>query len=179
MKIFLILQIISLILSATMPDVVRKKERQITDPKDIEQFLSEQRVIRIGYYDKAKEEVYIVPLDYGFKVENGEYIFYLHGGPRGRKYDLTKEEPNVGFEIDGNYELVRDEVACKHSAKYKSIIGNGKIQLIDDINEKKNGLDIIMEHATGENGFEYNQKMLEHVAIYKLTATKLTCKANL
>ena len=31
-----------------------------------------------------------------------------------------------------------------------------------------------MEHATGEKGFEYNQKMLEHVAIYKLTATKLT-----
>ena len=51
MKIFLILQIIGLIFSVTLPDIVRNKERQITDKKDIEQFLLEQRVIRIGYYD--------------------------------------------------------------------------------------------------------------------------------
>ena len=179
MKILILLQIISLILSVTVPDVVRKKERQITDKKNIEQFISEQRVIRIGYYDKEKDEVYIVPLDYGFLIEEDQYTFYMHGGPKGRKYELTKDEPNVGFEIDGNYQLVPGETACQHSAKYQSIIGNGKIQLLNDIEEKKIALDLIMKHATGKSGFEYVPKMLEKVAIYKLTATKLTCKANL
>ena len=36
-----------------------------------------------------------------------------------------------------------------------------------------------MEHATGKTGFEYNPKMIEAVGIYKLTASKLTCKAHL
>ena len=103
----------------------------------------------------------------------------MHGGPKGRKFELAKDEPNVGFEIDGRYELVTGDLACKHSAKYQSIIGNGKIQILTDIEEKKNALEIIMKHATGKSGFEYNPKMLQHVGVYKLTATKLTCKANL
>ena len=179
MKILILFQIISLILSVTVADIVRKKERQITDKNIIEKFISEQKVIRIGYYDKEKDEVYIVPLDYGYLIEEDQYIFYMHGGQKGRKYELTKDEPNVGFEIDGNYELVPGEAACQHTAKYQSIIGNGKIQLLNDIEEKKIALDLIMKHSTGKSGFEYAPKMLEKVGIYKLTATKLTCKANL
>ena len=179
MKILVLIQIVSFILSITISDKVRNKDRQITDPKLIEQFLSEQHIIRIGYYDKANEEVYIVPLNYGYVLENEQYTFYFHGSKKGRKYELSKDEPNVGFEIDGKYELVRGEVACKHSAKYESIIGNGKIQLLNDIEEKKNALNIIMKHTTGDTGFEYNPKLLEAVAVFKLTATKLTCKAKL
>ena len=179
MKIFILLQILSLILSITMPDNVRRKDRQITDKKLIKKFLSEEKIIRIGYYDKANEEVYVVPLNYGYIEENDEYIFYLHGGKKGRKYELTKDVPKVGFEIDGNYELITGDQACKHSAKYQSVIGNGKIELVDGIEEKKKALDIIMEHATGKTGFEYNPKMIEAVGIYKLTASKLTCKARL
>ena len=160
-------------------DAVKRKDRQITDKQKIEDFLNEQKVIRIGYYDKSNDEVYIVPLNFGFKVVNDEYIFYLHGGQKGRKFELTKEEPNVGFEIDGNYELVPGELACQHTARYQSIIGNGKIQLVNDVEEKKIALDIIMKHNTGKSGFEYNPKMLERVGIYKITANKLTCKANL
>ena len=36
-----------------------------------------------------------------------------------------------------------------------------------------------MKHTTGDTGFEYNPKLLEAVAVFKLTATKLTCKAKL
>ena len=179
MKIFILFQILSLILSITMPDNVRRKDRQITDKKLIKKFLSEEKIIRIGYYDKANDEVYVVPVNYGYIEKNDEYIFYLHGGKKGRKYELTKEGPKVGFEIDGNYELITGEEACKYSAQYQSVIGNGKIELIDEIEEKKKALDIIMEHATGKTGFEYNPKMLEAVGIYKLTASKLTCKAHL
>ena len=163
----------------TISDQVKKKERQISYNKNIEEFLTEEKVIRIGFYDKANDEVYIVPLNYGYIFDKDQYIFYMHGGPKGRKFELAKDEPNVGFEIDGRYELVTGDLACKHSAKYQSIIGNGKIQILTDIEEKKNALEIIMKHATGKSGFEYNPKMLQHVGVYKLTATKLTCKANL
>ena len=180
MKILILLQIISFIISITLTDKVRRKDRQITDRKLIEEFLSKQSIIRIGYYDKENDEVYIVPLNFGYVIKDDQYIFYMHGAKKGRKYELTKEGPNVGFEIDGNYELINGgDIACKHSAKYQSIIGNGKIENLNDLEEKQYGLNVIMEHATGRPGFEYDPKMIEHVGIYKLTASKLTCKAKL
>ena len=97
---------------STPSDKVRRQDRQITDKKMIEQFLSEQHIIRIGYYDKANDEVYIVPVNYGYTINDDQYIFYLHGAPKGRKYELTKDEPNVGFEIDGNYKLAEGKQAC-------------------------------------------------------------------
>ena len=162
-----------------MSDKIRRKDREITDNKIIEELISKQNIIRIGFYDKKNEEVYVAPVNYGYIIDKEQYIFYIHGGKGGRKYELSKDEPNVGFEIDGNYKLIEGKDACNFSAKYQSVIGNGKIKIIDDLEEKKKGLDIIMHHATGKSGFEYKQRMVENVAIYSLTAEKLTCKGNL
>ena len=52
MRSFVLLQIISFILTLTVSDKVRRKERQITDKAMIEKFLDEQHIIKIGYYDK-------------------------------------------------------------------------------------------------------------------------------
>ena len=178
MKIILLFQIITFIFAVTVSDKVRREERQITDQKMIEEFLDEQSIIRIGFYDKENDEVYIVPLNFGYMIKDEQFIFYMHGAKKGRRYELTKNKPNVGFEIDGNYELISGgDIACKHSAKYQSVIGNGILELLNDTEEKKFALNIIMEHTTGRSGFEYNPKMLENVGVYKLTATKLTCKA--
>ena len=81
-----------------MSDKIRRKDREITDNKIIEELISKQNIIRIGFYDKKKEEVYLVPVNYGYIIDKKQYIFYIHGGKGGRKYELSKDEPNVGFE---------------------------------------------------------------------------------
>ena len=144
-----------------MTDKIRRKDREITDKKLIEEFLSSQKIIRLGFYDKVNDEVYVVPVNYGYIIENDNYIFYCHGGKGGRKYNLSKEGANIGFEIDGQYKLIEGEKACDYSAKYQSVIGNGKIKILEDIEEKKKGLDAIMKNTTGKIGLEYNQRMLE------------------
>ena len=100
---------------------MRRKDREITNKAVIEDFLSRQTIIRIGFYDKG--EIYIVPVNYGFCYENGQYRFYFHGAKAGRKYALSLQNPSVGFEIDGNYALVTAEEACGHSAYFQSVIG--------------------------------------------------------
>ena len=162
-----------------MTDKIRRKDREITDKKMIEEFLNTQKIIRIGFYDKSNDEVYIVPVNYGYVIENENYIFYFHGGKGGRKYELSKDSPNVGFEIDGQYELVEAKKACDFSAKYQSIIGNGKIKILEDLEEKKKGLNAIMKQTTGKTDFEYNPRMVQNVCVYMLSATKLTCKGHL
>ena len=158
---------------------MRRKDREITDKKMIEEFLNNQRIIRIGFYDKANDEVYIVPVNYGYIIENDNYTFYFHGGKGGRKYELSKEGANVGFEIDGQYQLIEGQKACDYSAKYQSVVGNGKIKILESDEEKKKGLNAIMRQTTGKTEFEYNPRMFQNVCVYMLSVTKLTCKGNL
>ena len=158
---------------------MRRKDREITDKKMIEEFLNSQKIIRIGFYDKTNCEVYIVPVNYGYTIENDNYTFYFHGGKRGRKYELSKDGPNVGFEIDGQYELVEGKRACDFSAKYQSIIGNGKVKILEDEEEKKKGLNALMKQTTGKTDFEYNSRMIQNVCVYMLSVTKLSCKGHL
>ncbi len=156
---------------------MRRRDREITDNALIEAFVSEQKIIRIGFYDKG--EIYIVPVNYGFVCENGKYIFYFHGAKAGRKYELAQADPEVGFEIDGEYRLVRSERACSCSAKYQSVIGNGVLSVVHNKDEKIKGLNCLMNHLANKSDCEYSKEALESVAVFKLCAKSLSCKANI
>lgn len=155
---------------------MRRADREITDKKAIEEFIAEQKIIRIGFCDNG--EVYIVPVNFGHSADNGEYTFYFHGAVAGRKYELAKSEPSVGFEIDGNYELLGADTACGHSAKYMSVIGNGILSVIEDDAEKKAALELIMMQADGRTGLEYDNDVLSRTAVFKLNVKTMSCKAK-
>ncbi len=154
---------------------MRRKDREITDKKKIEEFIAKEQILRIAFYDEG--EIYIVPLNYGYVLDE-QYTFYFHGAKAGRKYELAKNIPNVGFEIDGNYSLVESEVACDFSATFQSIVGTGRISLVEDNAEKIVGLNAIMKQTTSKEKWNYSNEMLEAVAVFKLNVDKLSCKAK-
>ena len=84
----------------------------------------------------------------------------------------------VGFEIDGNYSLLESEVACDFSATFQSIVGTGKLSLIENDNEKIIGLNTIMKQTTSKDEWYYSNEMLDAVAVYRLDVDKLSCKAK-
>ncbi|WP_028516460.1 pyridoxamine 5'-phosphate oxidase family protein [Ruminococcus flavefaciens] len=155
---------------------MRRADREITDKKAIEEFISKEKIIRIGFCDNGV--VYIVPVNYGYSDDSGEYTFYFHGAVAGRKYELAKSAPSVGFEIDGNHELLGAETACGHSAKYMSVIGNGILSIIEGNDEKKAALELIMKQAAGRAGLEYDNNVLGRTAVFKLNVKKMSCKAK-
>ncbi|MBQ1453373.1 MAG: pyridoxamine 5'-phosphate oxidase family protein [Ruminococcus sp.] len=155
---------------------MRRRDREVTDAEAIELFISKQQVIRIGFYDNG--EVYIVPVNYGYELNNGAYTFYFHGAKAGRKYELAKSQPCVGFEIDGEYSLITADKACGHSARFQSVIGNGTLAIVDDEDEKLRGLNCLMTQLTGKSGHDYSKEMLKAVAVFKLEAKQLSCKAK-
>ena len=108
---------------------MRRKDREITEKKQIEEFIAKEQIIRVGFYDEG--DVYIVPVNYGFIIEDEKYVFYFHGAKAGRKYELAKLNPKVGFEIDGKYSLVDGELACDYTAHFQSVIGNGILSLVE------------------------------------------------
>lgn len=155
---------------------MRRNDREITDRKAIEEFVSKQQIIRIGFIDK--EEVYIVPVNYGYTYSNGEYTFYFHGARAGRKYEFAKSNPSVGFEIDGEYKLLTSDKACGYSAQYQSIIGNGILSVVNDKDERIKGLDSLMQQLTNSSDYDYSKEMLSSVAVFKLQVSNLSCKAK-
>lgn len=155
---------------------MRRSDREITNKKAIEEFVAEEQILRIAFYDAG--DIYIVPVNYGYLYENDTYSFYFHGAKAGRKYQLSKSKPIVGFEIDGKYRLLENEMACDFSAAFQSVIGTGTLQLVDDIEEKKIGLNTIMRQTTQHSEWSYTDKMLEAVAVYKLEVYKISCKAK-
>ena len=61
--------------------------------------------------------------------------------------------------------------------KYQSIIGNGHIELIEDNEEKKLGLQLIMKNVAHQN-VTFNDQMVSSVAVTKLTVDTLSCKEH-
>ena len=155
---------------------MRRNDREITDMSAIVSFIEKEKIIRIAFYDDG--DIYIVPVNYGYINENGVHTFYFHGAKAGRKFELAKASPKVGFEIDGCYELLEADIACNFSARFESVIGTGRLSLVEDRSEKIKGLDALMKQTTERAGWSYNDAMLSGVAVFRLDVEKMSCKAK-
>lgn len=155
---------------------MRRAEREITDSKRIEAFIAQEQIIRVAFQDN--EDIYIVPVNYGYTCTDGQYTFYFHGAKAGRKFELSKKNRKVGFEIDGRYKVLEAEMACDFSAAFQSVIGTGTLCLVEDVDEKREGLNIFMRQIAKKKEWDYDEKMLEAVAVFRLDVEKLTCKAK-
>ena len=155
---------------------MRRSDREITDEIIINCFIQNERIIRIAFYDEG--DIYIVPVNYGHCMEEGKHIFYFHGAKAGRKYELSLSAPSVGFEIDGDFKILEAGSACDYSAKFQSVIGTGRLSIVEDIAAKINGLNVLMGQLTGQTTWEYDSKMVDGVAVFRLEVDKLSCKAK-
>lgn len=154
---------------------MRRKDREITDKAAIAAFIAKEQIIRIAFCDDG--DPYIVPVNYGYLYDEN-HLFYFHGAKAGRKYELAKKNPMVGFEIDGAYRLLESESACHFSAEFQSIVGTGRLSLVEDDAEKIAGLNAMMKQATSKTGWDYSAQNLDAVAVFKLVVDKLSCKAR-
>ena len=158
---------------------MRRKDREVTDPVRIADIISRCTCLRFGFQDEG--EVYIVPLNFGYVVKDDSYVFYFHGAKEGRKTDLIRKNPKVGFEMDADfavYAMKDSDIACSYTARFQSIIGNGTVSMVSDIEEKKQGLSLIMEHNTGKQKWNFDEKMVDAAAVFKLEVTKMSCKEH-
>ena len=152
---------------------MRRSQNEVKDMKDIIDIINQCDVIRIGM--SVNNEPYIVPLNFGYK----ENIFYFHGSKIGRKMDMIKTNANVCFELDTVHQLIGDsERACDWTMKYSSVMGTGKMVIIDNKEEKKEALNILMQQYGGNESYEYSDKMIERIGIMKLEVNTITGKKS-
>jgi nitroimidazol reductase NimA-like FMN-containing flavoprotein (pyridoxamine 5'-phosphate oxidase superfamily) len=150
---------------------MRRKEKEITDIADIEKILKESQICRLAMVDGDKP--YIVPMNFGY--QDNEMFF--HSALEGKKIDLIKKNSNICFEVDQVINFKKAKLACDWGIEYKSVIGWGKAVLLDNPDEKINGLNIIMAQYSGRE-FEYSDKMLENTLVIKVIIDRITGKKS-
>lgn len=156
---------------------MRRKDREITDRETIQSVIRKCHCCRLGFFDNGS--VYIVPLSFGYEEVDGTDVFYFHGAPEGRKMDCIRTGGPVGFELDTGYGLHPAETACAYSAAFESVIGTGRVSLIEGDEEKRHGLRCIMAQYVHRSDWEFSQTALDHVAVFRLEVTELSCKVHL
>ncbi len=155
---------------------MRRKDREVTDIGKILEIVEKAKVLHLGLFDG--EFPYVVPLHYGFEYTDGILVFYLHSAKEGHKLDLIKENPNVCIELECDVsDISGGENPCKYSSTYASVMGRGKAETVQDVQEKIKGLKLLMENQTGR-GFEIDEKMTSAVEVIKVVLSGFTAKAR-
>jgi len=72
---------------------MRRKDREITDPKEIEEILANNIICRIAFSDGKNP--YIVAMNYGYQKNK----IFLHSAKEGKKIKIIKDNNQVCFEI--------------------------------------------------------------------------------
>lgn len=150
-----------------------RREREVTDIGEIIKILDNAKVLHLGMVDG--DEPYVVPMNYGYTLEDGKLTLWLHGAKRGRKLDVMRANPKVFFEIEYGITPFEGEIACKYGITYSSLMGRGIAEIVEDIEVKKSALSFLMKTQTGKD-FEFEDKMAAVVSIIKIDVSDFTAK---
>ncbi|MBQ8228930.1 MAG: pyridoxamine 5'-phosphate oxidase family protein [Clostridia bacterium] len=156
-----------------MSNGLTRRELEITDINEIIKILDKSLIAHIGMVDG--DEPYVVPMNYGYTMENEKLTIYLHGARKGRKIDVLRANPKVFFETECDIQPFEGEIACKYGMAYASIMGKGVATIVEDVEEKKKGMSVIMKTQTGKD-FSFEDKMVSFVNIIRIDVETYTAK---
>ena len=150
-----------------------KRERQITDINRIRAILDTASVLHLGL--AVDNEPYVVPMNYGYTMEGDKLTIYLHGATRGKKLDMIRANPRVFFEMDCDRVPFEGEKPCQYGMVYSSVMGRGTARIVEDMEEKKRAMTILMKTQTGKD-FTFDDKLVGMVAVIRIDVAEYTAK---
>ena len=154
---------------------MRRKDKEVTDIYNKIIIIGKCKVCRIGLSENNKP--YIIPVNFGYDYKNTTLTLYFHSAKEGKKIDIIKNNNNACFEVDCDHRLIEGETACSYNYAYKSVIGFGKIILLEDLNEKIDALNKIVKHQTDKEGIHtFSPDKLKNMNIYKMVVDEFTGK---
>ena len=152
---------------------ITRREREVTDPGRIREILDKSMVAHIGMVDG--DEPYVVPMNYGYTMEDGKLTVYLHGALWGRKLDIIRVNPKVFLTLECDVFPFDGDIACRYGTTYASVMGRGTAEIVEDVEEKKKGLSVLMKTQTGKD-FTFDDKMVSIVSVIKIDVAEYTAK---
>ena len=150
-----------------------KRERQIFDPEQIKAILDTAKVLHLGL--AVDNEPYVVPMNYGYLMEDGKLTLYLHSAVLGKKLDMIRANPRVFIEMDCDRIPFEGEKPCQYGLAYASIMGRGTAAIVEDVEEKKMAMSVLMKTQTGKD-FAFEDRLVSMVAVIRIDVSEYTAK---
>lgn len=161
---------------------MRRSEFEVTDKHLIEEVCATCEHGTLCLVDEG--EPYAVPLN--FVWHDGKICF--HGSKEGRKMEVIAKNPKASFSVVKPLSLLpsyfsNTRSACPASQLYISVHFVGEIEIVENVMQKANILNALMQKLQPEGGYEsidattpMYKKAVENIAIGRLHPSSLSCK---
>jgi len=150
---------------------MRRNEKAVTSTVELEKILWRGKVCHLAIPDLPAP--YLVPLNYGYRNRT----FYFHSGGEGHKIELLKANPLVSFSVIIDLGIIEAEQPCGWGARFLSVVGNGRVEFIEDYAEKEDALQLLMAQYS-ESEFSFPQAGVDATTVFKLTIEQMVGKQS-
>lgn len=145
----------------------------IEDRQQIESIILRCDTCFVGITD-FNGNPYVIPMNFGY----ADGTIYLHSAPEGDKIEMLERNNNVCITFSAGHKLVfqHEKMACSYSMRSDSALCHGKVSFIEDLDEKRCALNIIMRHYTDKD-FGYSDPSVRNVKVWEVKVEQMTGKA--
>jgi uncharacterized protein len=159
---------------------VRRRDKEITDPRAILDVLLRGDVLRLAMIDEHGAP-YLVPLSY--VARPGEpasplsgLTLLLHSALEGKKIAALRRDPRVCFEVAVDVAIVPAAQARNATMRFRSVIGTGRASFLADPGARLRALQAIADRYVP--GAPVGADDADRVAIIEVAVESLSCKAS-
>jgi len=139
---------------------VKRKDKEITDVRVLKKILKDTKYVTLAM---SKDGVpYLVSLSHGY--DEGRNCLYFHCATAGKKLDYIRSNNVVWGQALLDYGYA--EGKCDHL--YASVHFQGKVALIDDIEEKRSAIECMMNQLDRKPG-----ELIEGIDVERLKETTM------
>jgi nitroimidazol reductase NimA-like FMN-containing flavoprotein (pyridoxamine 5'-phosphate oxidase superfamily) len=135
-----------------MPYHLRRVDRQISDPDEVDRILRQARFATFAF--AHEDEPYCVTLSYGYDSER--QTFYFHVASQGQKLEWIARNPSACGTVVNAGEYRHGE--CAHP--YESVVLRGRFRVIDDPAEKEHAIHtLVWQQERDPEGFWASRRL--------------------
>ena len=151
---------------------MRRKDREITNFNEMIEIIKKCDSCVLALNDEGFP--YLVPMNFGMDIEDGQLYLYFHCAKEGRKLELIQKDNRASFEMDCEHKLVLQEEEMECSMGYASVIGQGTIEFVAE-EDKFDALKILMGQYRSRD-FKFDTGMLGVTTVLKMKVLNMTGK---
>lgn len=160
---------------------LRRADREVTDAERIEAIIAGSDVVDMAYADA--EGLTIVPVNFGYEYDraDGRLVLWMHSASRGRKLDAIRAAGNrlrVAFSMRTDCEIIEGRTACGWGESFASIVGEGTASIVDDLEERRRGLRLLMAHQAHMPDVAFTDAQVRSVTVWRIESDRLTAKVH-
>ena len=152
---------------------MRRKDREVMEKEVLIEILDSCKTACVAMIDK--DLPYVIPLSYGYDLNEDELVLYFHSAKEGRKIEILTNNNKVCFTIFSEGEPIHSETPCNSGYYFSSIIGNGRVEFIEEPDEKKYALKRMFAHQA-KREVDFTDEQAATVSIFKIVSKEYTGK---